>query len=182
MLLFKEEKTMTLDGMTFGLGKDNSIQFKKGSYRKAQVADYEKIKAAWLKKFSGSFNKAGKWEEAKKADHKEKKHEKRIETGRVDLEMWDYDEFKDFVSQNKHKIYCLECQVLDVPNNFRFRIFNPHITIQSRDIVFAQNGADLVIDKRSVKSVEAHFSPDGDRLESFDIYTGKYGLIHVQLQ
>jgi hypothetical protein len=110
------------------------------------------------------------------------KREKRIETNRVDLEMWDYDEFKEFTSQNKKRFYCLECSILDVPNNIFFRIFSPHITIQLRDIVFAQNGADLIIDERSVKSIEAHFSPDGDKIRSFDLHTGKYGLVHVQLQ
>jgi hypothetical protein len=41
MLRFREEKILSLDGVTFGLGKDNSIQFKKGSYRKASSMDYE---------------------------------------------------------------------------------------------------------------------------------------------
>lgn len=111
-----------------------------------------------------------------------KKQEKRIETNRIDLEIWDYKEFEDYVKQNKKKIYCLWCQVVDVPNNFSFRIFNPRITIQSQGILFDQNNSDLVIDERSVKSIEAHFSLDGSRLESFKLHTGKYGNIDIQLQ
>ena len=125
----------------------------------------------------GSFDESGKWKEQANPQR-----ETRTETDRVDLEIWDYAEFRDFIRQSKKRVYCLECSVTDVPDNFFVRIFNPHITVQSRDIVFDTSSGDLVVYEKSIKSINAHFSRNGDKLEFFSLSTGKYGFIRVQLQ